>query len=124
MFHPKNLLIVLVLALGILMATGCNSTTETPIAQQPTVAAPAPTVAPTEAPAPTAAPTEAPAPTAAPTEEVQATNAPAFEPGTTITYIASQDWIKGVALSKRLAKVCEKNSVISMSVTSASQRVR
>src|SRR4030042_5811009 len=71
------------------MATGCTSTTETP-----TVEAPVQTVAPTKAPVPTIAPTEVPAPTAAPTEEVQATEAPAFEPGTTISYLASQDWIK------------------------------
>jgi len=89
MFRYRDLLIALILAFSIIMATGCASTTEAP-----TVEAPAPTAVPTEAPAPTAAPTEAPAPTPAPTEEVQATEAPAFEPGTTIAYIASQDWIK------------------------------
>jgi raffinose/stachyose/melibiose transport system substrate-binding protein len=89
MIHHKNLLLALIVALSIVMATGCTSTTETP-----TVEAPVPTVAPTKAPVPTIAPTEAPAPTAAPTEEVQATEVPAFEPGTTISYLASQDWIK------------------------------
>src|SRR4030065_1288122 len=89
MIHHKNLLLALIVALSIVMATGCTSTTETP-----TVNEPAPTVASTEAPGATVAPTQAPAPTAAPTEEVQATEPPAFEPGTTISYLASQDWIK------------------------------
>ena len=89
MFRYRSFLISSIMAFAIIIAAGCTSTTETP-----TVKAPAPTVAPTEAPVPTVAPTEAPVPTAVPTEEVQATDAPAFEPGTTITYIASQDWIK------------------------------
>lgn len=98
MFRYRNFLISSIMAFAIIIAAGCTSTTETP-----TVKAPAPTVAPTEAPVPTAVPTEAPVPTAAPTEEVQATDAPAFEPGTTISYLASQDWIKDseMELAKR-----------------------
>src|SRR4030042_355676 len=89
MFRYRNFLISSIMAFAIIITAGCTSTTETP-----TVNEPAPTVASTEAPVPTVAPTEAPAPTAAPTEEVQATEPPAFEPGTTISYLASQDWIK------------------------------
>jgi raffinose/stachyose/melibiose transport system substrate-binding protein len=89
MFRYRNFLISSIMAFAIIITAGCTSTTETP-----TVNEPAPTVVSTEAPVPTDAPTEVPAPTAAPTEEVQATEAPAFEPGTTISYLASQDWIK------------------------------
>lgn len=98
MIHHKKLLLALIVVLSIVMATGCNSTTATP-----TVNEPAPTVASTEAPVPTIAPTKAPAPTVVPTEEVQPTEAPAFEPGTTISYLASQDWIKDpeMELAKR-----------------------
>ena len=71
MFRYRNLLIALIVTLGI-VTTGCSSTTETP------------TVAPTAEQATEAAATE---------EEVQATEAPAFGPGTTITYIASQNWV-------------------------------
>jgi len=41
---------------------------------------------------------------AAATEEVQATETPAFASGTTLTYIASQDWIKDseIELAKKL----------------------
>jgi raffinose/stachyose/melibiose transport system substrate-binding protein len=89
MFRYRNFLISSIMAFAIIITAGCTSTTETP-----TVNEPAPTVVSTEAPVPTDAPTEVPAPTAAPTEEVQATEPPAFEPGTTISYLASQDWIK------------------------------
>lgn len=77
MFGYRNFLFTLVVVLSIVIATACSP-----------AATPAPVEERTQAPA-TEAPTEAEA-----TEEVQATEAPAFEPGTTITYIASQDWIK------------------------------
>jgi raffinose/stachyose/melibiose transport system substrate-binding protein len=77
MFRHRNLSFTLVVVISIMMATACSP-----------AATPAPVEEPTQAPA-TEAPTEAAA-----TEEVQATEAPAFAPGTTITYIASQDWIK------------------------------
>src|SRR4030042_3043734 len=89
MFRYRNFLISSIMAFAIIITAGRTQTTATP-----TVNEAAPTVASTEAPVPTVAPTEAPAPTAAPTEEVQPTEAPAFEPGTTISYLASQDWIK------------------------------
>ncbi|MEW6402860.1 MAG: ABC transporter substrate-binding protein [Chloroflexota bacterium] len=72
MFGYRNFLFTLVVVLSIAMATACT---------------------PAATPAPVEEPTQAPA-TEAPTEAVQATEAPAFEPGTTITYIASQDWIR------------------------------
>ena len=77
MFRHRYLLFTLVVVLSIMMATACGP-----------AATPGPVEEPAQAPA-TEAPTEAAA-----TEEVQATEAPAFAPGTTITYIASQDWIK------------------------------
>jgi len=77
MFRHRNLLFTLVVVLSIMLATACGP-----------AATPAPVEEPTQAPA-TEAPTEAAA-----TEEAQATEAPAFAPGTTITYLASQDWIK------------------------------
>jgi raffinose/stachyose/melibiose transport system substrate-binding protein len=67
-----------------IVATGCSSTTETPAVALPTAEQA----------------TEAPAVTEAP-----ATEAPAFGPGTTITYIASQDWIRDAELE--LAKKFE-----------------
>jgi len=77
MFGYRNFFFTLVVVLSIVMTTACGP-----------AATPAPVEEPTQAPA-TEAPTEAAA-----TEAVQATEAPAFEPGTTITYIASQDWIR------------------------------
>src|SRR5574339_804037 len=78
MFGYRNLLITLVVIFSILMVTGCSQAAPTtPAAEEPA-----------QAPA-TEAPTEAPA-----TEAVQTTEAPAFAPGTTITYLASQDWIR------------------------------
>jgi raffinose/stachyose/melibiose transport system substrate-binding protein len=88
MFGYRNFLFTLVVVLSILMITACGP-----------AATPAPVEEPTQAPA-TEAPTEAVA-----TEAVQATEAPAFEPGTTITYIASQDWIRDSELE--LAKQFE-----------------
>jgi raffinose/stachyose/melibiose transport system substrate-binding protein len=76
MFRHRNLLFTLVVVLSILLATACSP-----------AATPAPVEEPTQA-AVTEAPTEAAA-----TEEVQATEAPAFAPGTTLTYIASQNWV-------------------------------
>src|SRR5689334_20043132 len=77
MSRYRNLLITLVMVISVVMASGCSpAAAPTPVAQKPT-AAPA-----------TQAPTAAAA-----TEAVQATEAPAFKPGTTITYIASQNWV-------------------------------
>jgi raffinose/stachyose/melibiose transport system substrate-binding protein len=77
MFRSKNLLITLVVVLSIIMATGCGpAATPTFVVEEPT-----------QAPA-VQEPTEV-----ATTEEIQATEAPAFEPGTTITYLASQNWV-------------------------------
>ena len=71
MFRYRNLLIALIVTISI-VATGCSSATETP-----SVASPA-----------TEQATEAPVVTEAPAIET-----PAFGPGTTITYIASQNWV-------------------------------
>lgn len=76
MSRQRNLLFTLVVVLSILLATACSP-----------AATPEPAEEPTQAPA-TEAATEAAA-----TEEAPATEAPAFEPGTTITYIASQNWV-------------------------------
>jgi raffinose/stachyose/melibiose transport system substrate-binding protein len=70
------------------MATACGP-----------AATPTPAEEPAQAPA-TEAPTEAAA-----TEEASATEAPAFAPGTTITYIASQDWVRDT--EQELAKKFE-----------------
>jgi raffinose/stachyose/melibiose transport system substrate-binding protein len=77
MSRSRNLLIVLFVVLSIVMATGCS-----PVAGTPAVETPTPQQA-----------TESVAIEAAATEQVQATEAPAFAPGTTITYIASQNWV-------------------------------
>src|SRR5215208_6380113 len=77
MSRSKNLLITLVMVISIVIASGCSpAATPTPVVENPTQA---PVV-------------QEPTDVAA-TEEVQATEAPAFEPGTTITYIASQNWV-------------------------------
>jgi raffinose/stachyose/melibiose transport system substrate-binding protein len=89
MFGYRNLLITFVVILGILMATGCSPAAATPLAVEEPAQAPA-----------TQEPVEAPA-----TEESQATEPPAFAPGTTLTYLASQDWIKDPELE--LAKKFE-----------------
>jgi raffinose/stachyose/melibiose transport system substrate-binding protein len=84
MFRYRNLLITLIVILSI-VATGCSSATEAPAVVPPTAEQA----------------TEAPAVT----EEAPATQAPAFEPGTTITYIASQDWVRDT--EQELAKQFE-----------------
>jgi len=84
MSRYRNLLIALVVVLSIVMATGCSPAAPTPAAEEPAI------VEPTEVQA---------------TEDAQATEASPFEPGTTITYIASQDWIKDSELE--LAKQFE-----------------
>src|SRR5688572_15508043 len=76
MFRHRNLLFTWVVVLSIMMATACGP-----------AATPTPAEEPAQAPA-TEAPTEAAA-----TEEAPATEAPAFAPGTTLTYIASQNWV-------------------------------
>lgn len=76
MFRHRNLLFTLVVFLSIMLATACSPDAPS-----------APVEEPTQAPA-----AEATAEAAA-TEDVQATEAPAFAPGTTITYIASQNWV-------------------------------
>jgi raffinose/stachyose/melibiose transport system substrate-binding protein len=72
MFRSKNLLITLVVVLSIVMVTGCSP------AATPTTTVEEPTQAPT---------------VQQPTEDAQATEPPAFGPGTTITYLASQNWV-------------------------------
>jgi raffinose/stachyose/melibiose transport system substrate-binding protein len=76
MFRQRNLLFTLIVVISTIMATACSP-----------AATPAPIKEPTQALA-----TEAPTETAA-TEEAQATEVPAFAPGTTLTYIASQNWV-------------------------------
>jgi raffinose/stachyose/melibiose transport system substrate-binding protein len=88
MFRHRNLLFTLVVVLSTMMATACGP-----------AATPTPAEEPAQAPA-TEAPTEAAA-----TEEASATEAPAFAPGTTITYIASQDWVRDT--EQELAKKFE-----------------
>ena len=88
MFRHRNLLFTLVVVLSIMMATACGP-----------AATPAPVEEPAQAPE-TEAPTEAAA-----TEEAPATEAPAFAPGTTLTYIASQDWVRDT--EQELAKQFE-----------------
>lgn len=88
MFRHRNLVFTLLVVLSIMMATACGP-----------AATPTPAEEPEQAPA-TDAPTEAAA-----TEEAPATEAPAFAPGTTLTYIASQDWIKDTEME--LAKKFE-----------------
>ena len=88
MLRYRIWLFTLVVVLSIMMATACGP-----------AATPAPVEEPTQAPA-TEAPTEAAA-----TEEAPATEAPAFAPGTTITYIASQDWVRDT--EQELAKKFE-----------------
>src|SRR5690349_17292814 len=91
MSRQRNLLFTLVVVIIIMMATACGP-----------AATPAPVKGPTQAPA-TQAPTEAAA-----TQEVQATEAPAFAPGTTLTYIASQNWVLDSEME--LAKQFEKET--------------
>ena len=88
MFRHRILLCTLAVVLSMMLATACGP-----------AATPAPIEEPTQA-LPTEAPTEAAA-----TEAVQATEAPAFAPGTTLTYIASQNWIKDTEME--LAKKFE-----------------
>src|SRR6188474_473944 len=88
MFRQRNLLFTWFMILSIVMGTACSP-----------AATPATVEEPTQVPV-TEAPTEAPA-----TEDVQATEAPAFAPGTTLTYIASQNWIKDTEME--LAKKFE-----------------
>lgn len=66
MIRYKNLVIALVVIFSII-ATGCSAATATPAVETST--------------------------TEQPTADAQATEAPAFAPGTTITYIASQNWV-------------------------------
>src|SRR6185369_3647917 len=76
MFRQRNLLFTLIMVISTIMATACS---------------PAATRAPIKEPTQALA-TEAPTETAA-TEEAQATEVPAFAAGTTLTYIASQNWV-------------------------------
>jgi len=89
MSRYRILRISLLVVLSIVMATGCSPAAETPVAEEP-AAAETPEIEATEVAA---------------TEEAQATEAPAFEPGTTITYIASQDWVRDT--EQELAKQFE-----------------
>jgi len=89
MSRYRILRISLLVVLSIVMATGCSPAAETPVAEE-SAAAETPEIEATEVAA---------------TEEAQATEAPAFEPGTTITYIASQDWVRDT--EQELAKQFE-----------------
>ena len=92
MYRDRNLLIALIVVLSIALAacaSAAPAATEPPLTEKPTVE-----------PATQAVATEAAA-----TENVQATEAPAFAPGTTLTYIASQNWIKDTEME--LAKKFE-----------------
>jgi raffinose/stachyose/melibiose transport system substrate-binding protein len=86
MSRYKHLFIALIIILSMIMATGCKPAAEAPAAEAPAAEAPV-----AEAPA-----VEEPA--------------DAVEPGTTITYIASQDWIKDPELE--LAKMFEEETGI------------
>lgn len=88
MFRHRNLLFTLVVVLSIMMATACG-----------------PAATPTPAEEPAQAPATEVATEVAATEEAPATEAPAFAPGTTITYIASQDWVRDT--EQELAKKFE-----------------
>ena len=89
MSRYKYVFIALIVVFSMVMATGCKPAAEAP------AAVPA-----------AEEPTEA---VAVATEVVEvATDAPAFEPGTTITYIASQDWIKDPELE--LARMFEEET--------------
>src|ERR1043166_7354455 len=92
MFRYRNLLLTLIVVLSIVLAACAPAA--------PAATEPPPTEKPATAPATQAAATEV-----APTENVQATKAPAFAPGTTLTYIASQNWIKDTEME--LAKKFE-----------------
>src|SRR5512134_2318028 len=91
MFRHRNLLFTVVVVFSIMMATACGP-----------AATPTPVEEPVQAPA-----TEAPTEVAA-TEEAPATESPAFAPGTTLTYIASQDWIRDAEM--QLAEKFEAES--------------
>lgn len=86
MSRNRNLLIVLVVLLSLVLITGCNAVPATPVAED----------------------TIAPADTEEPETEVEAIEEPAFAPGTTLIYIASQDWIKDPELE--LAKKFEEET--------------
>ena len=73
MSSHRKLLIALFLILSVVMVTGCSPATPTPADEESTV------VEPIEVQA---------------TDEASTTDAPTFEAGTTITYLASQDWIR------------------------------
>jgi raffinose/stachyose/melibiose transport system substrate-binding protein len=92
MFRNRNLLITLIVVLTIALAACAPAA--------PAATEPPPTEKPAAEPATQAVATEA-----APTENVQPTKAPAFAPGTTLTYIASQNWIKDTEME--LAKKFE-----------------
>ena|SRR3989304_3606440 len=90
MSRYRNFLLAWIVAFTIVMATGCKTTTNTPtpqviketvIVQQTKEVQVTKEVVVTATPEPNA-------------EEVKATEPLSFEPGTTLAYIASQDWIK------------------------------
>jgi raffinose/stachyose/melibiose transport system substrate-binding protein len=73
MSSHRKLLIALFLILSVAMVTGCSPATPTPAGEESTVGEPIEVQA---------------------TDEASTTDAPTFEAGTTITYLASQDWIR------------------------------
>jgi raffinose/stachyose/melibiose transport system substrate-binding protein len=108
MSRYRNFLIALIVVSTIIMTTGCKTTTNTPppqviketvIVQQTKEVQVTQQVKVTQEVQVTrevqvtkeVVVTTTPEPTV---EEVKATEPPSFEPGTTLTYIASQDWVK------------------------------
>lgn len=82
MLRSRNLLTTLVGVFSIMLATGCSpAATPTPVVEEPTQA---PVVQES---------TEVAATEVVEATAVASTGAPAFEPGTTITYLASQNWV-------------------------------
>ena len=73
MSSHRKLLIALFLILSVAMVTGCSPATPTPAGEESTVGEPIEVQA---------------------TDEASTIDAPTFEAGTTITYLASQDWIR------------------------------
>lgn len=97
----RNMLIAITVILSLVLAAGCNAVPATPVVEN--TAAPEATKVPaTAVPATEVPPTEAAA------TEVAAPEEPGFAPGTTLIYVASQDWIKDPELE--LAKKFEEET--------------
>ena len=101
MSRYRNMLIAITVILSLVLAAGCNAVPATPVVENPT----APVA--TKVPATAVPATEVP-PTEVAATEVAAPEEPAFAPGTTLIYVASQDWIKDPELE--LAKKFEEET--------------